>query len=371
MATTKTPRRKSIEQSMAIINGREPLVTKENYKEELGRALNWYNFNWEEKDYRKSAEQYVIRHLKMKDASYALSKAQFLEVRSIGVIGRLVEREQHVDLDTLQNIFTRLEELKKKYIKPRAAPTKATGAAIPTPSIQERILDSARNLAGDVEGAIDEYLVNGTEFSMKAFLLGNQVSGVVAKKIGSFFEGRVKELDEAISGKDPQLKEGYSNYTKRGLKQYADFMRQIVADCNQQVVSAKVQRKPKARKVKPPAQLVKKMVYMKEFTPLKLKSIPAEKIVGASELWVYNTESRKLIVYYGADGGFLSVSGMSITNYDVTKSEVKTLRKPEDFFKGLTTMGKRAMANAWKAVKAKTSSPRARINEEMVLLAAN
>lgn len=370
MATSKTPRRKpSLEKSMAVLRGNEPAVTEDNFKEDFTRALNWYNSNWEERDYRSAADAY-IKHAKMKDYAYALSKASFLEVRPIAVVGRLILNEQHVDLHYVEKLFTELETLKRVYVKVKPKVDVAVAAA-PTVSVQDRILEAAHTAAGDVEGAIDDYLTSGTEFSMKSLLIGKQISGVVAKKIGSIFEPRLQELEEAIEGKCPQLKEAYSHYTKRGLKQYAEFMRQIIADCNQQVVSAKAQRKPRARKVKPASVVVKKMTYMKEFAPLNLTSVSAEKIIGASELWVYNTETRKLIVYYGADGGYLGVSGMSIVNYDIVKSEVKTLRKPEEFFKGLTSTGKRAMANAWKSIKAKTSSPRARINEEMILLAAN
>ena len=370
MATSKTPRRKpSLEKSMAVLRGNEPQVTKDNFKEDFSRALNWYNANWEEKDYRHAAEAY-LRHAKMKDYAYAVSKATFLEIRPIAVIGRLIINEQYVDIGYLEKLFTELESLKRVYVKVKPK-VDVVVAAAPTLSVQERILEAAHTAAGDVEGAIDDYLTDGTEFSMKSLLIGKQISGVVAKRIGAIFEPRLQEIEEAIEGTCPQLKEGYSQYTKRGLKQYAEFMRQIIADCNQQVVSAKAQRKPRARKVKPAAVLVKKMSYLKEFAPLNLTSISAEKIIGASELWVYNTAARKLIVYYGADGGYLGVSGMSVTNYDIVKSEVKTLRKPEEFFKQLTSTGKRAMANAWKSIKAKTSSPRARINEEMILLAAN
>jgi hypothetical protein len=238
-------------------------------------------------------------------------------------------------------------------------------------SIQDRIAESARQLAGEVDNAIDQYTTDGTEFSMKNFLLTNQVSAVVAKKIGSFYEPLVKQLDEAVAGKCAQLKEGYGQYTKRGLRQFADFVRQIVVDCNQHAVSAKAARKPRARKAKPASVIVKKLDYMKEYPALNLKSISAEKIIGATELWVYNTATRKLIVYYSADGGSLGVSGMSITNYDVEKSAVKTVRNPEQFFSNLSSTGKRAITNAWKSIRAKTSSPRSRINSDMILLAAN
>lgn len=376
MATSNTAkrvkRRLTVDQSMAIIKGNEPKVSKDNFKSDLIGALNWYNANWEEKEYRAAAEAYVVKHMKMKDAAYALSKADFLEVRSIGSLGRLIMREQYMDLDYVQRLFERIEALKQKYIKPKAAPVVVKdGAVVPVLSIQERIVQTARDLAGDVEGAIDDYLTDGTEFSMKNFLLSRQVSGVVAKKIGEFYKPLLAELEEAIEGKCPQLKEGYSHYTKRGLKAYAEFIRQIVVDCTQQAVSAKAQRKPRARKAKPASVIVKKMVYMREFPELKLKSITADKIIGATELWVYNTANRKLIWYKAADANCLGVSGMSITNYDVEGSEVKTLRDPAKFFKDLSSTGKRAMASAWKGIRAKTSKPRARINDEMILLAAN
>lgn len=373
MATT-VKRRQSIEKSMAIIKGKEPQVTKENFRSDLISALNWYNSNWEPIDYQRAAVTY-IKHMKMNDYLYAVQKATPLELRSIATIGRLSMSGQHIELEYMERMFAKLEDLKSTYIKPKAEPAKVDKAAIVVApvSVQERMLEAARVHAAEFDGEIDNLFDVDfkSEFSAKSYLKGNQVSGPVAKKIGEFYKPLLNELQEAQTGKDADLKEGYSHITKIQLRRFIAFVEQIMADCNQQAVSAKAQRKPRARKVKAPSIIVKKMNYMKEFAPLKLKSISAEKIIGASELWVYNTTNRKLIVYYGADGGFLNVSGMSITNYDVAKSEVKTLRKPEEFFKGLTSTGKRAMANAWKAVKAKTSSPRARINDEMILVAAN
>lgn len=362
-------RKQSLDKSLAVLRGNEPKVTKDNYKVDLICALNWHNVNWEEKDYRKAALEY-IKKMNMKQYTHAINKADFLEIRNIGSIGRLVLTGQYVDLNDIEKIAIRLEDLKAKY--PNTTPVKAKTVTTVPVSIQERIMEQARTLGGDFEGAVDEFLAGGKEdFSAKSYLLTNQVSGAVAKKIGEMFKPIAAELAEAVAGKDAQLKEAYSNVPKSKLKKLAAFVQSFVDDCLQQTVSAKAQRKPRARKVKPPSVLVKKVKYLKEFAELKLKSISAEKIIGASELWTYNPSTRKLAVFYGADNGVLGVSGMSITNYDVNKSEVKTLRKPEEFFKGLTSTGKRAMANAWKAVKAKTSKPRARINEEVILLAAN
>lgn len=364
-------RKMSLEESMMKLRGDEPRVSKDNYRTDLIRALNWYNANWEEKDYRKAAEMY-IKKMGLREYAQPLSKASFLEIRPVGVIGRLVLTEQHVDLSDVERVMISLEKIKKTYVKPKADPIVLDVAIAAPLSIQDRILEAARTHAAEFDAAIDEYTTTkGTTFVAKNYLASNQVSGPVAKKIGEFYKPLMKELTEVQQGKDDQLKEGYSNFGRIELRRFIAFIQSIIDDCTQQTVSAKAQRKPRARKAKPASVVVKKMKYMREYPELKLKSIDPAKIIGSTELWVYVPEKRKLIVYRGADGGYLSVSGMSISNYDTKTSEVKTLRKPDEFFKGLTSMGKRAMSNAWKAVRAKVSSPRARITEEMILLAVN
>lgn len=368
---TKTRPRKSLEHSMSIISGGdEPRIDKDNYKVSLIHTLNWYNTNREEKDLRSYAEYYIKSSPDLKEYLYAITKASYLEVKSIGVIGRLIRREQYISIDHTMHILQTLEQIHQKY-KKVTVKVEAKGNSTPTPNIQDRINDTVRTHAAEIDNQIDLFVIQKTNnFSMKGYLSGNQVPGVIAKRIGAVYENTAKELEQAYKGTDPQLKEGYSHLSKVHLRKLLEFVQQIIVDCNQQVVSAKAQRKPKARKVKPPSVVVRKIKYMKECVELKLKSIDPAKIVGSSELWVYHPEKRKLTVFRGADNGFLGVSGMSIINYDIEKSETKTLRKPEEFFKGLV-YGKRAMANAWKAVNAKTSSPRGRISEDLILLAVN
>jgi hypothetical protein len=372
MATAQR-KHKSLEHSMTILTGgHEPVIRKERYREDLMTALNWYNANREEKDFRAYADYYIKNSPELKEYSYAISKASFLEIKGIGVIGRLIRRDQYIDIKDMMNTLSRLEVLKAKYPKTSAVEKKATVAAVAPLNVQDRIAETASKFAADVDEQIDTFTKQKTnDFSMKSFLAGNAVSGIVAKKIGTKYLRLAKELDEAIATRaDPQLKEGYSHFTKPQLRKFAEFIKSIIADCNQQVVSAKTARKPKARKVKPASVIAAKIKPMKEYPELKLVSIEPAKIIGADELWVYIPASRKLTVFRGVDGKPLSVSRTSITNYDVEKSETKTIRKPEQFFKGLS-YGKRAMANAWKSIETKPSKARARITDDMILLAAN
>lgn len=355
-----------------LTGGYEPVIRKDRYREDLMTALNWYNANREEKEFRAYAEYYIKNSPDLKEYAHAVSKASFLEIKGIGVIGRLIRRDQFIDISDMMNTLNRLEALKVKYPKVTATEKVTTPTAVSTtPNIQDRIAETASKFAAEVDEQIDIFTKQKTnDFSMKSFLVGNAVSGIIAKKIGTKYLRLAKELEEAIAGADTQLKEAYSYLTKPQLRKFAEFIKTIIADCNQQVVSAKTARKPKARKVKPASVIAAKIKPMKEYPELKLVSIEPAKIIGADELWVYIPASRKLTVFRGVDGKPLSVSRTSITNYDVEKSESKTIRKPEQFFRGLS-YGKRAMANAWKSIETKPAKARARINDDMILLAAN
>jgi hypothetical protein len=236
-------------------------------------------------------------------------------------------------------------------------------------SIQDRIEEKARDLAGEIEGAIDEFITNKkSDFSAKNYLLAQSASAPVAKRIGEFYVRLYNELADAINQEDEQLVEGYSNFNKRELKAFHKFVGVIIEDCEQMVQTAKATRAPRKRKATPPSKVVGKLKYLKEFAELNLKSCKPEDILSATELWVYNTKYRKVQVYK-ADVGTLSVKGTTILGFSVKDSTSLTLRKPEEFFKNLS-LGKRALNAAIKKITTKPSTPNGRVNEECVLLGA-
>jgi hypothetical protein len=349
----------------------EPTTAEATYSVDLPMALNWYGLHEEDRVMRKWLSSYLIANGK-REFLKAVDKAWDVEVKAVCVLVRLMARDQYVSDQDKAFIDTRLTFLKEKYTEVVAKVTtdvaKPATVAVPMVSIDQRITDAARKYAAEIDAEIDNFVRNKkSDFSMKSFLLSNSISGAVSKKIGGFYAGVVSELTEALEGKDEQLVEGYSYFSKAELKRFLSFVESIVADCQQQVVAAKATRMPRKRKEKPAGVLVARMQYQKEFAELNMKSVPPTTIIGASELWVYNTKYRRVSVYYAMDRGGLSVRGTTILNYDTSKSETKTLRKPEEFFK---VAGKRAMATALKSVKTKGIVPNGRINNETILIGA-
>ena len=375
MATT-AKRKQLIDKADRMMKGVERQLNPDNYVRDLISALNYYNANHDDKDKKK----WLISHLAKTDKKLAveLLKVDEYHFRYAGILARLMDGGSELQEKEANYFNERLVKLKEQVGSRQKSQDKldkktadALAAAAPSNviSIQQRMEEKARELASEIDGAIDDFMINKkNDFSTKNYLLANLVAAPIAKRIGEMYIDTAAELREAIEGTDPQLVEGYSHFTKRELKKFAEFVDGIISDCNQQVQTAKANRAPRKRKEKPASVQVARMKYLKEFAELNLKSIKPEGIINSTEVWVYNTKYRRVGVYK-ADNGVLAVKGTTILGFSVTESKQFTLRKPADFFKGLT-IGKRPLNAKMKTLTTKSAVPNGRINEETIILGA-
>ena len=254
--------------------------------------------------------------------------------------------------------------------------TKAIEAAKPVvvqPSIQERLREAAARMTDELEDAIELFSADPETFDPKAFkvlnlLKGKQAKAAHARMIKDIYQRQYNEYLEVAEGECEQLKEGYSHLTKAQLKKITAFYNEILSACDMLAQEAKVNRAPRAKKAKPVEKIIGKLKYQKSNEPLKLVSINPADIVGASELWVYNTKSRKLGKYVAKEFAELSVKGTSIINFDEIKSVQKTLRKPEEQLKEFKAAGKVQLRKFLDDIEAVDIKLNGRINEEVVLL---
>jgi hypothetical protein len=374
MAVNTAKRRQAVAKAESFMKGDERVLTQENYMRDLLCALNYYNSNHDDKDKKK----WFISHYAKIDKKVAveLLKVDEYHFRTPGVLARLMdlgselkESEMNHYNKGIENLVSQIKIRQKSQDKQDKKDAVTAALVAAQPSIQQRMEEKARELAGDIEGAIDDFVINKTsDFSAKNYLLSKEVAAPIAKRIGDMYGNLSTELREAIEGKDEQLVEGYSHFTKRELKKFADFVDNIISDCQQQVQTAKANRAPRKRKEVTPTKQVARMKFLREFAELNLKSINPTGIIGSNEVWVYNTKYRK-VQKYVADGGTISVKGTTLVGFSVKDSVSLTLRKPEEFFRGLS-MGKRALSNAIKPITTKPSVPNGRVNEECIILGA-
>ena len=365
-------RQKLIEQVERMMGrGTEPALSVEDYRSSLIYALNYYNANNDDKDKKKWFLAYIAQT--DKKLAVAMNKLDEDLFRHAGIIARMKMRDEPLQEKELSFLEERIKVLSKLIDKPEPVKQSAFKAKVddkPAPvivSLQERIKDKAHEVAGDFEGAIDDFILEDKTFDAKDLLKRLNVSGPVAKVMAPFWDKTIEELKEVLEGSDKQLVEGYSNMKKAKIKKFLALLESIREACGNQVQVAKATRKPRARKEKPAAQLVAKMKFKKEDAEYGIKSISPATIINAQELWLFNTKYRKVQVYRADDAKGLSVKGTSIIGWDVEKSGSKMMRKPEQIM-AYPKMGKREINNAFKALTTMEQKVNGRINEECVLL---
>ena len=272
-----------------------------------------------------------------------------------------------------------------------------TKATVYVPTIQERIADQARSAAEEIDAWLDGFVENKKDFDPKGFdfkkhFTKMNVTQAHARKLVKFYEGELAEFKELqnpptaaqmkkMSDKDldmlAQLKEGYSHLSKKDIANYVAALESLVDACMFVVDTSKAVRKPRKAKPKSADKLIAKLNYLKTDNTLNLASINPADIIGANELWVYNTKSRKIGKYVASnidpkgmkrDGTGLSIKGTTIIGFDETLSVMKTLRKPAEQLKEFKAAGKVALRKFLDDIKTTEARLNGRINGETILL---
>jgi len=267
-----------------------------------------------------------------------------------------------------------LEAGKNDISEDEAKAIEAAKPAVYTPSIQERVREASYKMTEELEDAIEGFQKDPENFDPKAFkvlnlLKGKEVKAAHARIIKSLYTRDLAELEELASGsKDEQLLEAYSHRTKKQIKNLIAFYQEIMSACDMLAQEAKVNRAPRAKKSVPAEKIVAKLKYKKSDEPTKLVSINPTDIIGAKELWVYNTKTRKLGKYVANEYMELGVKGTTITGFNEHTSICKTLRKPEEKLKEFKAAGKVQLRKFLEDINATDTKMNGRINEETILV---
>jgi hypothetical protein len=333
----------------------EPRFSEPMSKLDLMHTLNWYHQNKESKD----ALNYINLYTKKNKIQGKIDTSN--GILTVGWLCRLVLNGNDIG-DTgrayiKKNLF---------FVDDTPAPVVVVDKG---PSIQDRLNEKISEIAGDLEGAIDEVVTSKFNTMPSPFaIMQDRAKGMHANKLVDIFKKRRSEFDDVLNTKDADVREGYSNFTKPQLKKMVAYCDTIITDAMKIAGEAKINRKPRKRKAKTPDQLVSKVQYCEKFDDLKLVSIKPKDIIGAMQLWVFNTKTRKLGVYHADDAGGFSVKGTTITNYTESKSISKTVRKPDQTLPEVLKAGKIALRNVLAGIATKESLLNGRINSDIVLL---
>ena len=244
-------------------------------------------------------------------------------------------------------------------------------------SIQDRMRQQVSDLCGQWEGYLDDW--RDGEFDLKKFdpykdMMSYQpaIKPAHAKIIQQMYEAMYREAQELVAWEDEDIKEAYSQFTGRAQdrKNLLKFYELIMTATNTVINTGKATRKTRAKKAPSQDKLVAKLKYKESDPAIGLASISPLGILGASELYVYNTKNRKLMHIISDDmTGPLSVKGTTITGFDTVKSTQRTIRKP-DILKGADKLARTKFAKLYKELTTTDTTINGRINEHCVIIKA-
>jgi hypothetical protein len=339
----------------------------------LRASLNFYNYYHNQKDLKKYLVDWAKnsgKYTKEQLGHFIRGHEKLVSMTACGIakahsVGMPL-RERHIAylhsevMDAIKNTAPEALEEAKPVEKPK----------VYTPTIQDRLAERTSEIIGELEGMYDAMLENtGDKFLPYEFLTANNVVQSQLGKYEALYNARRAELQSAQAKEDEQLVEGYKHLKAADYKRIYAWMDQLLAAIEQYRGVKKATKKARVKKAPSKEKLIGKMKYAKEHKPLKLVSINPADILGAQELWVFNTKTRKL-GRYTADShhGSLSVKGTSIVGYDEVQSVCKTLRKPEAQIPELMKASKPNKRKFMSTIKATEVKLNGRISEDVVLL---
>lgn len=239
-------------------------------------------------------------------------------------------------------------------------------------TIQDRIRDKAREVAGDIEGWIDDFSLDRklplkTVDDFVNLFKAADLKAPHMKFVLAEFEHRVSEITEAVGGKNKDLNEGYSHYSKVELKKVLMFYINLLKACAMMQEVAKVERAPRKKKLVSHDKIVSKLKFKKDDSTLGIVSLNPAHIIGSKEVWVYNTKTRKLAQYKANDDQGLTVKGTGLLNY-TTDSVEKTVRKPVETLADFKKASKVKLRTFMKELSTVDIPCSGKLNEHHVIL---
>lgn len=363
--------------------GREPVwdteratkMSQEEFDHFLRKSFFYYNYYYTQKDLKKHMVKWMQenKYTKQQVSTFIRSSDRAVSMTAYGILMSslqgmpLREKELTYLKSQIQNALDTADD---EPVETATGSKPAETVVVKAPTIQDRLNEKTSEHLAHFEGLYDEVVMGGT-VDPKAFeyLTANAVPQSQINKFVELFSARKAEIGAAMGKLDEQIVESYKHFKAADYKRHQAFIDAMFDGLEQYRSVKKATKKARVKRAPSKEKSVSKLKYMKEEKTLKLVSINPVDIIGAQELWAYNTKTRKLYKYI-ADSlqGPLGIKGTSITGFDAAKSVGKTLRKPEEKLKEFSKATKVQLRKFLDDIKATETLGNGRMNSDTVLL---
>ena len=315
-------------------------------------ALNYYNYFYGLRDSYDFLLKFLDKDKKIKEKISRLSHNDIKT--STGWIAKMLSMNCQLPEEAMKffkreltSYVKKAEKKAKVYEGPTLVSTKDS------PSITTISL---------IEEEVDRFFETfESAFDPASFLKINNASAATLKSVAEFYQPKLEELQSIKT--DSELKQAYSFLSSAEIKKAIAFFQKIITAASQNAENKKRERKPRVKKAKSTAVLIKSVNLKQNDPETNISSLPAEKIIGASVLIFYNTKTKTITIY---EGEKISVKGKTLEN--VTKALTKKLRKPKEQLQMFSKTTKRSYMKTFESLTTKASEPSNRINDDQILV---
>lgn len=257
------------------------------------------------------------------------------------------------------------------------------------PTIQERIREQSQEACDTIEEWLEGYIVDPEGFDPKGFDFAGhfaryKVTQAHARKIKKFYEGWLEEARVVVDMPTPadikkikneleadlavQIREGYAHVKKAHAKKWLEALENLMSALGMIIDSAKATRKTRVKKAPSKEKMIAKLQYKDKDERYQIVSVNPIEVIDATEVWVFNTKTRKLGKYVAEQHATIKVKGTTLQFYDESLSVQKTLRKPEETLKEFKRANKVALRKFLDNINSVEIKLNGRLNSDTVIL---
>jgi hypothetical protein len=356
----------------------------DSYKN-MSRGLNFYAGCCSKKDIKEDLFHYL------KERNYDNAKLKKLKQNyddvcfTVYKLARMINlgmKEQQMNtsfiLDECDKAVKRIpdvEEVAENISKPKVIS--------PLQRLQDKVSET---VIADLEEMIDSWTKdltkNASPIDVKTAVQKYDIPLKGYAFVMNWLKKYQKEITEAVEKTDEYSVESYSHIKASVLKSWKKSFDTMIKDLEEiELKRKKIRSKTRNKKRAPKNRFqaitqmnkkVKSLKYLDKDSDYSIKSIDPKEIIGAKDLWVFNTKNQQLVYFTALGREGLDIKGTTIINYNDKLSYRMKLRKPENVLPHIKpSAGETKIANVIKDLKTKKYETTGRINNNIVLLKAS
>lgn len=353
--------------------GTEPLwvdqYTPKDYTLEITKTLNWYNDLATAKDCReflkdwfKTDEQKLKQLATIPDKFIPTTYANLARMAMRGFPIDEPHRER-----IAESINSRATLKEDKVDIPASVRSAPKLRPLATAFIVSEMCDEIEYVVDGedprkLDVILENYRITGNQYIECAQKVEN-----IAAEFTELLEARRKKKSE-LSEDEEQLLENYSNLaTLSVIKKIIRVLETHSLNLRKRYTE---RQKVLVRKKKPKdlSKMVKNLKYLRSEPELGITSLDPTNLLNCSEVWTYDTKTKRISRFFTSISGSITVRGASIVEFNGDMSSSKLLRKPETQLKEFQECAKKDLTSWYSGIKSKPAVVKKRTTDTTLIL---